>query len=207
MRVKQRGQNSRSGPHSGPATHLSDDRLVEVCLERQTTPDEDAHLTACEACTSRRSRLDLLLREVSDAASADADAAFSDDRLAAQRTRILNRIEQDGRPARVIAFPAVRLSELRPLRTRPVGRWIAGAAAAGLAVGLLAGHLSHDLSQIEGPARTQTLRTSPGLPPATPGFRAVSASLNDDEFIGEIESALEGPELAVLRPLNDLTPQ
>jgi hypothetical protein len=186
--------------------HLSDDRLVEVCLDRQTTTDEAAHLTVCDDCTSRRSRLELFFREVSDAAVADSDSAFSDERLAAQRTRILNRIEQDGRPARVIAFPAVRLSELRPLRARPVGRWIAGAAAAGLAIGLLAGHLAHDLRQVESPPRTQTLRTGTSIPAAVPGFRAVAASMNDDEFIGEIESALEGPELAVLRPLNDLTP-
>jgi hypothetical protein len=187
--------------------HLSDDRLVEVCLDVATTTDEAAHLTSCEQCMSRRSRLELMLREVGDAAVADSDAVFSDDRLASQRSRILQRIEQDGRPARVIAFPAVRLADLRPLRARPVGRWIAGAAAAGLAVGLIAGHLAHDLRKIDGPARSQTMRSATGTHATAPGFRAVSASVNDDEFIGEIESALEGPQLAVLRPLNELTPR
>lgn len=188
------------------SAHLSDDRLVEVCLDREATPDEDAHLTTCEHCTTRRSRLERLLGEVTDTASAESDAVFSDERLAAQHARIMHRIEQDGRPARVISFPAAQVSDVRPLRTRPVGRWIAGAAAAGLAIGLLAGHLVHDLRPIDGSLRTQTLRVTPTAPSAS-GFRAVTASMNDDEFIGEIESALDGPELAVLRPLNDLTPQ
>ena len=36
----------------------------------------------------------------------EADAAFPAERLARQRARILQRVDQDGRPARVIAFPA-----------------------------------------------------------------------------------------------------
>jgi hypothetical protein len=186
--------------------HISDDRLVELCFNGGLTTAEDAHVTGCGECRARRSRLEVLLSEVSDAARADADAAFSEDRLAAQHARIMQRLEQDGRPARVIAFPASQPSDARPLRTRPAARWIAAAAAAGLAVGLLAGHMAHDLPQFGRPSRSTMVTTAARQSPA-PTLRAVNASLNDEEFLGEIENAIDGPHLTVLRPLNDLTPQ
>lgn len=189
-------------------SHLSDDRLIEVSMGAPAaTAAEEVHLAACEACGTRRSRLSSLLGEVSAAAAADSDAVFSDDRLAAQHARILHRIEQDGRPARVLAFPAASTSEVRPLRRRPVGRWIAGAAAAGLAVGLLAGHLAHELPSLGRPAKGPAVRSAIARPTTQPAVRAVSASMNDEQLLGEIENALDGPQLAVLQPLNDLTPR
>jgi hypothetical protein len=186
--------------------HLSDERIVEVCLERTTTPAEDAHFARCETCASRRSRLDLLLHETFEAATAEADAIFTDDRLAAQRSRILQRIEQDGRPARVIAFPSAGAVDLRPLRARPAARWIAAAAAAGLAIGLLAGHLAHDLPTFGRPERTARITTPASRPAPEASVRIVNAS-NDEELLGEIERAVHGPHLVSLRPLNELTPQ
>ncbi|MGH9345978.1 MAG: hypothetical protein ACRD26_01815 [Vicinamibacterales bacterium] len=187
--------------------HFSDDRLVEVCLDRAATPAEETHFARCEACAARRSRLDLLLGEVSDTARALADAAFPPDRLAAQRARILQRLEQEGRPARVIAFPATPAADARPLRSRPAARWIAGAAAAGLVIGLLAGHLAHDLPTFGRPSRATATSPTPARPIIQPALRVVNASTNDEELLGEIENALDRPTLAVLRPLNDLTPQ
>jgi anti-sigma factor RsiW len=187
------------------SAHLSDDRLIEVWIDRTATAAEDAHLSACDECRARRLRLELMFTEISGAAEAEADAAFPDERLAAQRTRILHRIEQDGRPARVIAFPAAGGPEVRPLRTRPAARWIAAAAAAGLAIGLLAGHLAHDLPTMGRPSRAAVIAPAAAARPATP--RPVNAVLNDEEFLGEIEFAIEGPHLAVLQPLHDLTPQ
>ena len=187
------------------ATHVSDERLVELCVDRAATSQEESHLAQCDACANRRSRLELLLHDMFDAAVSQADAAFPDERLAAQHARILQRIEQDGRPARVIAFPAAQPSDARPLRNRPAARWIAGAAAAGLAIGLLAEHLTHDLRTFGRATRTALSRTAPR--PATQAFRAAGASVNDEEFLGEVENALSGPHLIALRPLNDLTPQ
>ena len=190
------------------SSHVSDDRLVEVCLEGAVTPAEDAHLAACDQCRVRRSRLELMLREMTHAAVADTDAVFTPARLATQQTRILQRIELDGRPGRVIAFPAAQAPELRPLRTRPAARWIAGAAAAGLAIGLLAGHLAHDLPTIGRPARaTQLARSSASRLTTQAVPTVVNASINDEQLLGEIENALEGPQLAVLRALHDLTPR
>jgi hypothetical protein len=187
--------------------HVSDDRLIELCVELPPTAAEDAHFQQCEECSARRGRLELLLRGVSEAATIEADAAFPPERLAAQHARILQRIEQDGRPARVIAFPATQPAEQRPLRNRPAARWIAAAAAAGLAVGLLAGHLAHDLPSFGRPARPTMVGTTAARPAAQPALRAVAASMNDEEFLGEIENALDRSAFSTLQVLNDLTPQ
>jgi hypothetical protein len=193
-----------------PSAHVSDDRLVEVCLDEAPTEYEVAHLTACERCRTRRSRLVAMFREMHQAADVETDEIFPQERLAAQQARILQRLEQDGRPARVIAFPAAATADARPLRTRPAARWIAGAAAAGLTIGLLAGELVHDLPILGRPSRPALVSssaraaTSPTPPPAA---EIVNASFNDEEFLGEIENALNGPHVPALRPLNDLTPR
>jgi hypothetical protein len=186
---------------------VSDDRLVEVCLEGTATETEHAHLASCDQCRVRRSRLHGMLHEMHVAADEEVDAIFTPERLAVQQSRILQRIEQDGRPARVITFPAAPAADLRPLRTRPAGRWIAAAAAAGLAIGLLAGHLAHDLPAFGRPARTTIARSTQPLSNTPTTVHAVNATLNDEEFLGELDSALHGPHLAVLRPLNELTPE
>jgi hypothetical protein len=187
--------------------HLSDERLVEVCVERLTTPAEDAHFAQCDACNGRRSRLEHLLSEMFDVAVTAADAAFPQDRLATQHARILQRIDQHGRAARVLTFPATELPDLRSLRARPAARWIAGAAAAGLAIGLLLGHMAHDFPTFGRPSRTGIVATTASRPASQPTLRAVNTALNDEEFLGEIENALNGPTLVALQPLNDLTPQ
>jgi anti-sigma factor RsiW len=192
-----------------PSSHVSDDRLVEVCLEQTPTDHETAHLAACDRCRTRRARLEAMFLEIHDAADVEVDEIFTAERLGVQQTRILQRIEQDGRPARVIAFPAAPSPELRPLRTRPAARWIAGAAAAGLTIGLLAGHLAHDFPTFGRAPRPALVSSARGN--ATPSPRAaaevLNASFNEEEFLGEIENALDGPHVPALRPLNDLTPR
>jgi len=190
----------------GKSGHVSEERLVEVCLDRASTQAEDAHFSRCEACASRRAELESFLRDVSEAAMLQADAAFPDERLATQHARILQRLEQLGRPARVLAFPATEVADQRPLRARPAARWIAGAAAAGLALGLLLGHVAHDFTtftRLPG----QGIGAATARPASNAALRAVNASMNDEEFLGEVETAVAGPRLVVLRPLNDLTPQ
>src|SRR5687767_11349566 len=129
-----------------------------------------------------------LLAEYSEAVTAEADAAFPAERLARQQTRILQRLEQEGRPGRVIAFPAGHAHEPPPLRARPGMRWIAGAAAAGLIIGVVAGHLTHDFSTRAPQIAAARPGTSPvdgggiGADPVT--LRAVSTTLSEEEFLG-----------------------
>jgi hypothetical protein len=183
--------------------HLSDERLIDACLADAADAADAAerqHLDRCPACEERRIGIVQLLRDVSDAAAAETDVLFPADRLARQRARVLQRIEREGRPARLISFPAVGPAERLP-RTRPAARWIAGAAAAGLMIGLLAGQL------------VRMRPNGTGVPvaidqrPAVSALQVISATMSEDEFLSRLEIAVEGTSGASLQPLDDLTPR
>lgn len=187
--------------------HLSQERLLELTM-RTLAPGNaladavaDDHLSACEMCRVRATELAQMLDDVTGVANAQADAEFTDDRLARQQARILQRIEQDGRPARLIAFPAGQPQAPSLVRARPASRWVAAAAVAGLVVGLLTGQLL-PVGQSASPApRMVSNESESGM-----ALRAVSTSLSDDEFLGEVEAAGSlGPP--ALRPLDALTPR
>lgn len=181
--------------------HLSDDRLIDVCLEDQPRGAEAQHLADCPECEERRVRLAGLLDEVRDVAAAQADAYFTPDRLARQRAHVLERLDHEARHGRVISFPAAH-AHAPALRARPGMRWIAGAAAAGLLIGFIAEHAAHWV---------------PGWPPQPAAMATVDATtetlhlvavpLSEEEFLGRMEMAVEGTAGSALRPLDDLTPR
>jgi anti-sigma factor RsiW len=183
-------------------SHLSDDRLIDVCLDKTRFSAEQDHLDSCPACAERSAHLTQMLTDIAAVTVAEADAAFSAERLAKQRARILQRLEQEGRAGRVISFPANQTH--RPsLRARPGMRWIAGAAAAGLFIGVLAGHLAH----VVDPNQWSVSPTQVALQPEGATLHAVSTTLSEEEFLGLLEVAIEGTSGASLRPLDDLTPR
>jgi hypothetical protein len=142
-----------------------------------------------------------LIDEVSAVLRAEADVLFTDERLLRQRTQILQRIEAETRPGQLIAFPNAQLSRAT-LRGRPGMRWIAGAAAAGLLIGVLAGHLAHDL-----PGRVLDPQSRVAVPEVSlPTLHAVSTTMSEEEFLGQLEIAIETTGGSALRPLDDLTP-
>lgn len=179
--------------------HLSDDRLIDVCLDDGSLAAEAAHLAGCPACEERRARLLLLLAEVREVATAQADAFFTPDRLDKQRAHVLERLEHEARHGRVISFPAAH-GHAPALRARPGIRWVAAAAAAGLLIGFVAEHVAHRV-----PGRS-------GAPPAIADATADALQfavvpLSEEEFLGRIELAVEGTAGSALRPLDDLTPR
>jgi hypothetical protein len=180
--------------------HLSDDRLIEICFDLDVTAADRTHLKECVACQSRRSNLADTLDDVGTVMTQKADAAFPADRLARQRARIVQRVDQDGRPGRVIVFPAGHTHESAPRRIRPA-RWgtVAAAVAASFLVGLLAEHLAHDIpgSRQSTAARTQV---------SVAGAQA-RTNVSDDELLGQVELAASGVGPALLRPLDALTPR
>jgi hypothetical protein len=184
--------------------HLSDDRLIEICLAGDVASADRQHLAGCADCDARHAELTGLLSDVSIAAAAEADAAFSAERLTRQQLRILSRIDQDGRPGRVIAFPAGHASEFTSRRARPTTRWVAAAAAAGLIVGLVAGHMSHNF-----PVGVTPLSAAQAMHQAPTGtaLREASLMITDDEFLGEVEQAIDSSGPTALRPLDALTPR
>jgi hypothetical protein len=181
--------------------HLSDDRLIEICFDLDITASDRAHLQECDACRSRRSNLADTLDDVGTVMTLEAEAAFPAERLARQRARIFQRVDQDGRPARVIAFPAGHTHDGAPRRVRPA-RWgtVAAAVAASFLVGLLAEHLAHDIPGTRQPMPATRAQTSV---PTT----QVRANASDDELLGQVELAASGVGPAVLRPLDVLTPR
>ena len=181
--------------------HLSDDRLIDVCLDRAPAAIERQHLGSCDVCEKRRANLARLLADVSDVARAEADAVFTPERLSRQHARILQRVEQEARHGRVLSFPAGHGPNHTLLRATPGMRWVAGAAAAGLVIGLLAGHLAHDL-----PAGRAQSASQAAVRPAAASLQAISTTMSEEEFLGRLEVATEGTSGFALRPLDDLTP-
>jgi hypothetical protein len=194
--------------------HLSDDRLIELSAvagpadmrptDLQLAAAGDVHLRECPGCQSRYTALASLLGEITTAADAEADAAFSDERLARQHARILQRVDQDGRPGRLIAFPAAQTPAPLLQRARPFSRWVAAAAVAGLLVGLLAGQFLPDGRQ--GGQRTPPAQIVANTGNSAIALRAVSTTMSEDEFLGQVELSAVGRP-ALLRPLDDMTPR
>lgn len=181
--------------------HLSDDRLIDVCLDGGSLAAEAQHLADCPACEERRARLVQLLAEVRDVAAAQADAFFTPDRLAKQRAHVLDRLEHEARHGRVITFPAAQ-GHAPALRARPGMRWVAAAAAAGLLIGFVAEHVAHRV-----PGRPSSPPAIAAADAPTEALQFVVGPLSDEEFLGRMELAVEGTAGSALRPLDDLTPR
>ena len=192
--------------------HLSDDRLIEICLAEVFSPVDEPHLQTCERCESRRAELASTLADVSTRVVNEADAAFPADRLARQHARILQQIDHLGRPARVIAFPAGHAPEPARPAVRRTRRWIAatGVAAAFL-VGIYTEHFAHQFplgrSEVRMASRAADSAAQRAAALRAGAVRTVVASVSDDEFLGQIELAVGSTGPAVLAPLDALTPR
>ena len=182
-------------------SHLSDDQLAEVCLHSAPAEAERQHLEGCRLCEGRRADLARLLADVTDVARADAASVFGPERLDRQQSRILSRIEQEVPHGRLISFPSGHERTPEPRRLHPERQWIAGAAAAGLVIGLLGGHFAQVLP---------TFGTSPASqasqPLAPTPLQAGLPVLSEEEFLSRLELAIEGAGGSALRPLHELTP-
>ena len=145
------------------------------------------------------------LADAHAAAEADADAAFTPERAAAQRAAIMARLGATA-DQRVLSFPP-RASEPAPRAgaraPRPALGWMLTAAAAGLVVGVGTGQGIY----VEWPAR------DPAPPPiraaATPVYVAAPAEPDDtdDAILSEVEVALSRRGVDELQPLDALTPR
>ena len=184
--------------------HLSDDRLIEICLADPLAPIDEPHLHDCERCARRRAELSSTLGDVAARVIEEADDAFTTERLARQHARIMQEVDHLGRPARVIAFPAGHTHEYVRPAARHVRRWIAAAGAVAVAflVGVFTEHLVHQLPVGGVRPETRIARSTDAVV-----ARTVAASLSDDELLGQIEAAVDSAGPAALRPLDALTPR
>jgi len=144
---------------------------------------------------------------------AAADEIFTPERLWNQHQAILHRLEQVGRPARVISFPDRVGSHVVGAATRVAPRWLAAAAAAGLFVGVAVGGMFFETGSrgiVLAPtmmARSKPVRTHAVPPPVRVTSPAsVVESTDDDTFLAELEQALQTPGARELLPFDALTP-
>jgi hypothetical protein len=195
---------------SARSSHVPIDRLTALAFvvrAPDSGQDDQAlrHLAECERCAAELARLTVDADQWRDAAIAEADAHFDDAKLEAQRTRILDRLANLGQAARVLYFPRRTGRDV----TMPVAsgsrRWVSVAAAAGLIIGLVAGQL---LQFMPGSSRRDAALTVQA-PRQTSGVVAASttvSSMSDEQFLDEIEAALQLRRAHSLRALDALTP-
>jgi hypothetical protein len=143
-----------------------------------------------------------------DDARAEADEAFSQDRLAMQQAQVMRRLEALERPARVIAFPRF---------TRPVTstqgnaqRWVAAAAAAGLVIGLAAGQFV-DIRRTFSPRTAQPQNTNARLESARDVSGATTAapagsSVSDEALFFGPDTTPNIVPISTLQPMDAITP-
>jgi hypothetical protein len=153
------------------------------------------------------------LADAHDAVAAEADAALTPERAAAQRAAILARLGATA-DSRVLSFPP-RAAEPAPGAARrshaprPALGWMLTAAAAGLVVGVGTGQGLY----LEWPTRVewQPARPAPvqartaAAPDVTPAV--TDAADPDDAILGEVEFALAQRGVDELQPLDAITPR
>ena len=189
--------------------HLVEERLFDYYLAARghepLDPRVAEHIGDCSACAARYADLASFMDGLRSDGNADADGIFTADRLRAQQAQIARRLEQVGRPARVLSFPARVVRNTMQGHASPwTPRWVAAAAAAGLLVGVAVGASynfgSHSLV-------SQTARqVAPMLSPVATRGDSPAQVAADDAFLSDLELALERPHTRELLAFDALTP-
>ena len=121
------------------------------------------------------------------ATASETDALFGPEALARQQARIMGRVAQECRSARIISFPAASPPPVRHARTGT--RWVAAAVAAGVILGIVGEHVTHRITRT--PYQGRSFQAPESQVAAQP-VRAVTVrtvSASDDEFYGQVELA------------------
>ena len=180
--------------------HLDDDVLVEIWVAAAGATHP--HLVSCAHCRARYSALVKWLDEVRSDGITDAEEGLTSERLAAQQTQIVRRLEALERPAKIITFPNAPRTATEPRRGVP--RWVPTAAAAGLVIGLATGQLFNLSDMLNGPSpnpgrsAVENASRSPVVQPANP-------SIDEAIFYGDAD--LTARSARHLSTLDELTPR
>ena len=192
--------------------HLDDAALADLWAGQVAHADgpvsgsAEKHLRACGECRARYEGFGAWLAGIAAEARAEAEEALTPERLAVQQAQIARRLETLEAPGRVIAFPRFT----RAVATRPTRRngWIAGAAAAGLVVGLGLGQI---INYQEAPSASSAAAGPAALPQLARGDGRIGAQpaayLSDEIFFDDHDlspSSARVPDS--LQYLNVITP-
>jgi len=182
--------------------HLSERALVDACM----TGERPAHLDRCDLCAERAVELSRWLDDVRTLGLEESDAAFPAERLAAQETQILRRLEQLDRPARVIAFPSQASSDRLDLGSRGIRpAWIGIAAAAGLVLGVFGGQVGGRFLNPPAPIIVSAAPPRAEVPDVTPDQTALNVSGPPSRVLQDLDEEGRVP-LAAIEGLEQLTP-
>lgn len=209
--------NGTSAQDGNQRKHVREHVLANAAIQLMNgespklTPSAEAHLERCDICAARLGELrDIMTTEREDAIAA-ADAAFPESRLREQRVSILARLEQARAGSRVLHFPTFPATRTwMAQRNRPAMRWLAGAAAAGLMVGLGTGQAVFTGHQIRFHS-TATPSTSANWTPATwrsagpadgPHIERLSPA-SEEAFLSDMELVLNKRRNAALSALDE----
>ena len=198
------------------ARHLPEDRLFDCYLAEQTgdpmEPPSAEHLADCPQCGARYADLRRFMNGLRSDADAELDEVFPTEMFRVQQNHILRRLEHLAHPARVISFPGHPPGQpavASPARVAP--RWIGAAAAAGLFVGLVAGTLFYSSPRTNttvAVAQNSSVAAAEPAVASTPAAVEQGTDLNElnEQFLSELEIALERPHTPELVAIDDLTP-
>ena len=209
---------------SARAPHLQDDSLSDCYFAERRgealDPPAAEHLADCASCAERYAEFERFMTSLREEANAEVDAWFPAERLRAQQQDIARRLDHIGRAARVISFPGrLAARRIHPSTTRRMAtRWIAGAAAAGLFVGVAAGTFFDFSTRFEfgirgrrGFGRLVTREAGNAALPAhlapVPSVGTATRTAEaDDVFMSALELALDRPHTPELVAFDALTP-
>lgn len=196
--------------------HPTDDRLIAVYFGDEDATAEERravrqHLHGCEACTWRYTELTAPLERLRRDAASEAAEVFTNERLDAQRSAILDRLGEPAAGPRVIPFPTGTPAAPRAFIRRPFTRWVAAAAAAGLVVGVMAGRMLEfgggglmvaDRPPVRAMARPALEIESSPVPEVSGPIEVV----NDETFLSDLDQAISRSRIPALSVLDDVTP-
>lgn len=191
--------------------HLLEERLFDCYLAERggepLAPPVAEHLADCQACAARYADLASFMDGLREDGVVEADAVFTPDRLRAQQLQIARRLEQVGRPARIISFPSrVVRRTMSATSARSAPRWMAGAAAAGLFIGVAVGASYNFGTHSFLTSAPPTNASRPRLTPVATRGDSPAQIAADDAFMSELEVALERPHTRELVAFDALTP-
>ena len=178
--------------------HLNDQQFARLW----TTGGGHPHLEGCATCRARFEEFDRWIMGIGDELRAEADEAFSPERLVFQQAQIAHRLETLERPARVLAFPKAARAVISG--HSHVRRWVTVAAAASLIVtGFGLGQMV-PLRQINSAVTTvRPPLTEPGARQIATDLTPVTTSHPEDELLSDV---LAQPRVSTLSALDEMTP-
>jgi hypothetical protein len=194
--------------------HPADDRLIALYFGDEGAGADQGravrqHLHGCEACTWRYTELTAPLERLRQDAASEADEVFTPARLDRQRSAILDRLDGAAPESRIIRFPSASTRLDRSVMRRPLARWVAAAAAAGLLIGVMAGRLFEFGSPAVGSPvpMARSAHAVISAPAGAVSDSPLAAAFEGDEIaLSEIDQAVHTQQIAALSALDEMTP-